>query len=255
MIWRRKTISFLAAALLLGLLIFFSNTGAGRSMRSALLQVARPLVSIADKTRIAFGLGALTSREARAIIRENQRLKAESAEIERLRIANDTLRKILSFSQESARPLKGVKVLLYSRESGRDFLLLASGSKDGIKEGDLVMDENRIFVGTVREAGEALAKVAIASSLGENIEVKILPSGDRALARGFGSRALILELIPAEAAIRRGDLVFLASSGGKPALVLGEVVDEKNRSNVAFREVRAIHLVRPEFLEEVFVFK
>lgn len=255
MIWRRKTISFLAVALLLGLLIFFSNTEAGQSMRSALLQVVRPLVSIADKARVAFGLGALTGTEARELIRENQRLKAENVEIEKLRIANDTLRKILSFSQESARPLRGVRVLLYSRESGRDFLLLASGSKDGIGEGDLVMDENRIFVGTVREAGETFSKVAIASSSGESVEVKILPSGDRALARGFGSRALILELIPAEAAIRRGDLVFLASSGGKPSLVLGEVVGEKNRSNVAFREARAIHLVRPEFLEEVFILK
>lgn len=255
MIWRRKTISFLAAALLLGLLIFFSNTEAGQSMRSALLRVVRPLVSIADRARIAFGLGVLTGQEAGDLIRENQRLKVENAEMEKLRIANDTLRKIFSFSQESARVLKGAKVLLYSRESGRDFLLLASGSKDGIGEGDVVMDENRIFVGTVREAGETFSKVAIASSLGENVEVKILPSGDRALARGIGARALLLELIPAEAAIRRGDLVFLASSGGKPSLVLGEVVGEKNRSNVAFREARAIHLVRPEFLEEVFILK
>lgn len=217
------------------------------------LAAIKPLIGIINQVRRISSRETLTGTEADSLIRENQRLKTENVEVKKLQAENEALKKVFSFRQDSGLTLKGARVLLHGREAGREFLLLDAGRNDGISQGDLVIDENRVFIGTVREAGDISAKVVVASSFGESIEVELLPSRLRVLAKGLGSHAFLLELIPADEIIRRGDAVLLASSKGRYPFVIGEIVQEKPPSASAFYEVRAIHIARPEFLNQVFV--
>lgn len=249
----RKVVGFLIAALISGMLIFFSGTGLVKSISVAALWVTRPLVRVAMKVGLASRVGTFPDSGAAGATAEGQSFRVEHAELEKMRSENEALRKVFAFHQNSGLGLKLARVLLYSRESGQEFLLLEVGKKDGVREGDLVIDENRTFIGTVRQAGDTFAKVVVVSSPGENIEVEIFPSRTRALAKGLGARALSLELVPAEAVLRKGDALFLAPSRGKYPFPVGEVAWERSQSGATFHEARAVHFARPELLGEVFV--
>ncbi len=251
MVKKRKIIVIAAALLLAGMLIFFSGARIMFSARAAIFWTFKPLIRVAEWTRFVFGSAAFSSIEIADLVRDSQLLQA--AELEKLRSENQALKKVFGFSQDSGLSLKGAEVILYTHESGRELLFINAGKDDGVRDGDLVIDDNLIFIGIVREAGDKSAKVVGASSPGESIEVELIPSKVQALAKGLGARALRLELVPYFATLRRGDFVVLARSKGRYPFLVGEIVREKSAGSGVFKEVNIIHLARPELLRKVFV--
>lgn len=250
---KEKIITLVVALLLALMLIFFSGAKVVLSARAAVFWALKPLVLAAERVRFISGSAAFSRNEVVELVGDSQRLRASNVELEKLRSENQALKKVMGFSQNSGLSLKGAEVVLYTHESGREFLQIGAGKDDGVREGDLVIDENLIFVGMVRETGVTSAKVVSASSLGENIEVELIPSKIRALAKGLGARALRLELVPSGTALRRGDLAVLASSQGRYPFAVGEIVREKPAGSGAFKEVNITHLARPELLRKVFI--
>lgn len=245
MLRKNAIFKVLAAVILLGVLIFFSASGPISSLREAPFRILKPFMNA------AMNLGRTLEIETADM--SNEQIKTLNFALEELRAENQTLKQALGFKEESGLPLKGGRVLLYSREFGKEFLVIDRGEKEGIKEGDLAVDAERLLVGVVRGIGKDFAKVGIASNDGEVFEGELVPAKARVLAKGRGSRAFSLELIPQDTPIRQGDFVALVSQKRNINFLLGQVASEKTNGTAPFKKAGAVLLARPEFLKEVFV--
>ncbi|QQG45149.1 MAG: rod shape-determining protein MreC [Candidatus Sungiibacteriota bacterium] len=248
MMRRGQIIKVVAAVILLGLLIFFSNAGFAKSIRMGIVLIFRPLMKISQAVR---GTSLkLSDKEVLDLVKENQRLKASLFDAEKLKLENESLKKALGFKETVAPRLRGARVLLHARELGKELLVVDHGENSGIKKGMLVTDSNRMLVGRVFEAGPNIAKISVASNPEEAFEADIIPLRVRTLIKGIGGKTFSLELISADAALRQGDFVMLS---GKMPLLAGEITSIGQTSGSAFKEVRASLLSRPETLQEVFI--
>ena len=248
--------------ILLGLLIFFSEWGAIKTLRSFTVASIKPLMRMTARLN-AFArshsfLSAKTGVEDQEI-----RMKALEYELQKINAENERLKNALDFKEQSRIEMLGANVLLYSVELGKEFLVLDQGEEKGVRQGNVVLDAHGVLVGTVAETGNMFSKVSIASNPDETLEVEIVPRGTRALAKGLGMRTLSLELIPQNTLLARGDLVAFIrkkSKEEKPAeertrtsVLLGEIVDETPQNSAAFKQVYASLIIRPETLHEVFI--
>lgn len=238
------------AVILLGLLIFFSSSSVASVLKENILRAVTPLLRISGKSN-------LSQVQANDLVGENQSLRAENFELEDLRQENQTLKKALSIKDNQGLALRGAQVIYYGRELGKAFLLIGRGKNDGVKEGDAVIDENKFFVGVVKEAFGELSKVEVASNPGETYEVELSSSKIRAIAKGIGAETLAVELLPPDTQIKKGDFVTLigvgVSGGARYSLLLGEIARIKEGGGSAFQEARAILLADPRTLRHVFV--
>lgn len=255
---KKNTFKILVIVVFVGILIFFSNTGPIKNIRSFIVWSFGPFMKMAGKLRNAAGLNAFWRQNLEKIVEENQRFKTTQFEVEKLRIENSILKKTLSFKEEKKVSLKGLRVLFYAQELGKEFLLVDQGEDGGIQRGDLVVDAQGLILGKISEAGKETAKVEIASNAGQTFEVEIIPLGIKALAKGMGARIFDLELIPLDSPLKIGDFVVMLNTekgGYVSSLLMAEIASIKSSTGTIFKEGRAYLLARPEFIKEVFIIK
>jgi len=252
---RKQAVKFAGAVILLGMLIFFGRTKAGNFFRSGINQVLKPFFGVSTGFNQLIGRGRLSFDESLKLVDENNRLKERTFEFEKLKAENESLKKAFSFKEEFWTGIVGARVLFNFKEFGKEFLLIDQGRSGGIKEGDLVIDSNRLLVGIVKEAGEKWTKVEVASNSGRVFEIEFVPAAIRAVAKGLGNRAFSIEFVPVDAQIPTGSFIALTNSGFVSGPILGEVVGEKVLAGAAFKEIRVVLLSRPDLLREVFIIK
>lgn len=240
-----------SATILAGLLLFFSLS-ASLPVKDWTFWAASPLLALVHGIGGVFApRGSLETMAA-----ENQKLKAENAELEALRSSNTAFKKALGFEEEGGRRLLLAAVSYYGAEAGKEFLVVNRGKEAGISTGVVAVDENGLFVGVVRDVGERFSKIEIASNPGEAFEVEVLPLKIKALARGIGNHTIALELLPIDAPVQSGDYVFLLGIGNEGGaryhIPLGEVLSVKKNGSSAFKDGGASLLAKPETLREVY---
>lgn len=226
-------------------LIFFGDRAAFKQASAITIRVLRPFLETAaelgrwpyDRPDTSRG----TSKE-----------KVYEFRIAALNRENEELRRLLGFKETRGFDLLGSRVILFSREGGREFFLIDQGVEAGVKAGDLVLDSWGVMLGVVKESGNGFAKVEVASNAGLIFETQILPLGARALARGLGGRAFAIELVPQDTPLRVGDFAAILGAG-EGEMILGEIVRIKTGVTSAFQEARAVMLGRPERLSRVFI--
>lgn len=244
-----KIIKATCAAILLGLLLFLSNTGFVFSAEEKILETIKPVLSRALVLKQT--LAGSNPEESL----EGLRKTSKKMEIERLTLENSSLRKALRFSEERY-ALEGSRVIHYRVEFGKEFLFIDRGIEEGVKKGDIVVDSLGFLVGVIKEANEAGSHVEIISNPGQILEIEILPLQVRALAKGIGARTLALELLPQGTSLRKGDAVYLLGIGQtRRSLPVGEIISTGSGGNSAFMEAKARVNAKPEILREVFVIK
>lgn len=257
----RKTsvIKLLGAAVLLGALIFLSGSPVFKMLRETLILGLTPLMRL---TRIISATG-----EPPELSVYQDKIKMLTFEEQKLEEENNRLRRALLFNKEPGLSMRGARVILYSRELGREYLIIDAGLNQGVLQDDWVINSERAFLGTVIEVGNSFSKISIASNPDSVFKAEVIPGNIPVISRGLGGRSLSLELIPKEAPIRRGDFVVATgwSKTTSPApdlepgrtgrfyLILGEVVNIEDSRNSLLKEARAVLLARPETLNEVFV--
>lgn len=191
-----------------------------------------------------------------AVIKENQRLRVERFELERIREENEDLRRSLQFAKSERLELIGADVLLYSQEFGREFMVINQGEEIGIAPGDNVVTEDRMFVGVVKDVGADFSKIEVASNPEEKFSVRFLNPATRAVARGLGARTFTVEFITPDALVARGDVLFFTIGRAPDSpLILGTIAREPPQNGAALKEARALLLARPELLLRVFIIK
>lgn len=241
--FKRKIFNIIIVLVLLGALIFFNNV---LGVKNYIFRIIRPLLETAMKVRVS-----AFNQDTEKILEENQRFKGLLFELESLRVENSSLKKVLSFVEENKIGLKGARVIFYFQDLGKEFLIVDQGREASIQVGDLVVDSELMFLGTVKEVGGGFAKIGVAANPGETFEVEMISSRVKALARGLGAGSMAIELLPLDVPLQKGDLVGLLSK--EKFLPLAEVVLEKITGGSAFKEASSVVLAHPESAREVFI--
>lgn len=238
---------------LIGLLTFFSDVGPVAALRDRVIKMVKPIFSVGMNMRnfAFFVLGK--SDEGTTLTEEGTAFQAIRFQMETMSAENERLKDALEFKKEKDATFKGARVLVYVREFGHESLLIDQGKDAGLREGDIVVDARGVVVGTVREALENSAQVMGAASPGETYDVEIGSLPTHALAKGIGARTFSLELVPADAPLKRGDFVALSGTHFSRPILMGQIASLHLGVSVAFQEAYAVSLSRLELLKEVFV--
>lgn len=177
------------------------------------------------------------------IVRENERLRQELERLKaQLAAAEDAERRAQDLEEalgvKESRPQDEFVVADVIAQDPSGFkraLAIDRGSDDGLDEGMVVLSKSGSLVGTVSQVFDEFAWIRLVSDPNSAVNVAVLSGGDESEARGVAagdlSGELSLELLPADAAVREGDLVTTSGLGGNypRALLVGsvEAVEEK----------------------------
>ncbi len=241
------------AVILLGLLIFFNMSGAVRFFHMQIFNGVSPFVRLLNMSRLWGSKALLSEQITRGELQRDDEKKLESAQatIQELTHENDRLRSTLGFKDKNKINLKGVSVVYYGRELGKEYLLIDREGNENINKGDIVVDADSLLIGTVKDVENSFVKVGIASNRDDVFDAELLPSGVNTFAKGLGNHTFSLELVPQNAVVRMGDYVMM--KGNKMPFLLGEVIRVETNGTGAFKEVRAVLASHPEWEEEVFI--
>lgn len=238
-----KASKALVILLFLGGLIFFSDNGIILAVRFKIINFFSPISKINWRW--------WESDQSQLLKEKEERIKTLRFELENLSKENLSLKAALDFKTKSRFSfLKNSKVIFYSKDMGREFLIVDKGEKEGVSNGNLVLSDQGRLVGVVQEANENFSKIDMAYNPGRSFEAEITSLGLRALAEGAGNREWHLKLIPSGTELKKGDFVSLVG-GQLKSVFLGEI-SEVGKSDV-FVESKARTLLRPELLDNVFV--
>lgn len=184
---------------------------------------------------------------------QNQSLKTQLAKskdddnkLSGLESENKELKKALKL-QETLTDYQTVAANVITREpaSWNDTLVIDSGSKDGLKNGMIVMANGGV-VGRVTQVNKSSAKVALLSSskgIENKIPVRIESDGSPiyGILSSYDSQqqAYVIKNIDSQGKFKNGDSVFTSglgtnsgSEGGTPiGLLIGTVIGEKQDSD------------------------
>ena len=181
-------------------------------------------------------------------------LMLERLKTEELRQKSERLERALGLKEERGLQAVSARVFFYTRELGREFLIIDGGRSNGIETGGVVLDADGSVVGVVQETGLNFAKVSIASNTGSVYEVRLSPLNVKSFAKGIGGRTFMLEHIPQDVPAQQGDFMFAAIKGTPGfSYPLGQITRIVTNEAGAFQEVGGTLLARPELIREVFV--
>lgn len=231
-----------------GLLVFISAGKVFQPWRDRVLGSMAPAFgAVRSGLSAAGGVFAGSEKKIRALEEERLRLLAEVSRRDDLVSENETLRKTLELRSEGEASAIPARSVAFFREGRDEYLLLDRGIRDGITVGDKVISRNHVLAGIVIATGAHSAKVILLSSPSRSIDVIVSGKEIRAIARGNNARDLIIDLVPQDADIHVGDLLIASgrATGGRRAVLVGEVRAVTDTESGVFKGVRAVHLFDP----------
>jgi rod shape-determining protein MreC len=157
----------------------------------------------------------------RALQQENVRLHEQAVaqalrvqEAAQMQVENNQLRKLAGLRERLAVPAQVVNALYESRDPFSHRIVIDRGSKDGMRAGGPVLDEQGV-VGQVTRVFPVTAEVTLVTDREQSLPVQIARNGLHAVA--FGSTeasSLELRFLPANVEIQSGDMVVTSGLDG-----------------------------------------
>jgi rod shape-determining protein MreC len=263
-LFRKYRLRLLAGSLVLAALLFYSANLRHQNnttlFEKVVLQIAAPLLYSFDSTcRTADGLWnrylwLINTETQNEILRtENRRLQNELTDLQEVRLANQRLRKLLDFREDSG--FSGVAARIIAVDAGSLFrtVIIDKGSKHGLREGlPVVVAEGA--VGRIVKCTPRQSRVLLVTDASSSVAALAQRSRTRAICRGQGDY-LTLEFALRRDDIAIGDHIITSGTGGTfpKGLVLGRVSDIEREAYSLFQTVTVIPEVDFNRLEEVLV--
>jgi len=252
-------LSGVAAPIVLLLLILFVPA-LNQKVRETLSGFVRTALSSLSSVRsvsaiIVRPLSAISENDA--LHRELESVSLDRAELERLRVENGSLKKILNLDENLHLLSISGNVIGEFAEGRDEYWVLDVGSGSGISEGDAVVSPSGILIGIIRTISKTTSTLRLISSPSESFAIHLMPSNIDAIAQGDNNGEYVVTLVPADAQINLGDVVLTAGrTGWIPAgLLVGMVVDVQHNEASPFQNVRLKSSAPLGGLDRVFIMR
>ncbi|WKZ27286.1 MAG: rod shape-determining protein MreC [Candidatus Paceibacterota bacterium] len=125
---------------------------------------------------------------------------------------------------------------------------LQRGSRDGVREGGIVISQAGALVGVVRSVAETNAQVQLIMDPAFSVAGRTLEGGVDLLVRGDADRGLRLDLVSIEDAVATGETLVTTGADAIPGgLVIGTIESVVRDAAAVFQSVRAAPLFERDF--------
>jgi len=211
-------------------------------LRSSMTLIIRPIYAIAglpgdviDTVGDFFTTSRHLRREVSQLREENRDLRARGLQLEALEAENGRLRQRLGSAARVATRLLAADVIEVAAEPGARKIVVARGSRHGIRAGQPVIDAYGIL-GQVTQVAADVSRITLITDPGHAIPVLNNRSGLRALVYGTGHQnRLKLPFQTASADIKPGDVLVTSGLGGTfppgyPVGVVAKIVTDPNEA-------------------------
>jgi len=152
-------------------------------------------------------------KENEKLKKENEKLKNLVYEGDFLKVENKQLKNLLDQEISSDTALRNAKVIVDKDSPFLKSIILNKGSKEKIKKGMAVLDENN-FIGRIVEVNYYSSRVLLVSDLNSKIPVLIEPGGYQAILSGTGKEEPVLEYLPKDHGIEKGNKIYTSGKDG-----------------------------------------
>lgn len=254
-----------AITLLVILIIIFLNLGGIFSpVKKVLFLAISPfqktfyLISrgISKRTDFIFSISELR-KENESLLKENNSLAREVAELRDIRKENETLREQISLVPRKEFDTEAAFVIGQDPERLGSWLLIDKGSGSGINEGMPVIVSDGILVGKISEVYYSSAKVILLSDPSMVVNVADLETGARGIAKGDYGLGITMDLVEQTEKINRGDTIITSGLGGSipRGFFIGKAQEMKLSEDKLFQQASIVPRVKYSKLDVVFVIK
>ncbi|MDD3628697.1 MAG: rod shape-determining protein MreC [Actinomycetota bacterium] len=175
----------------------------------------RPFIKFINSMKDYINLG----EKYQKLLEENSVLRREYADNINLRIENDSLRKLLDIKLRKNYETVAARVIGFYESGWQSEIILNAGSSEGVREGMCVINEDGL-IGIVMQAGSSSSNVRLINDPQSAIGARILSSRQTGIIKGNQDKKIILNYIPVEEPVFKGDIVVTSEYSNLPADIL-----------------------------------
>ncbi len=194
-----------------------------------------------------------TERRNEQLLKENRRLHGELASLQEVRLANERLRRLLDFRDQTALPAMPAQVIAEDATSWFRTVVINKGHQAGVHDGmPVVVAEGA--VGRVIRSSAHESRVLLVTDASSAIASLVQRNRTRGVCRGRGD-SLTMDFALRQEDIEVGDQIVTSGTGGvfPKGLVLGTVTRVTREEYGLFQTVDVAPSVDFSRLEEVLV--
>jgi rod shape-determining protein MreC len=203
------------------LMVYDHQTGRLKQIHAALATVVWPVQVIVDAPHSLLSWAGDKLATHRTLLAENEQLKSQllqqQATLQQfaaLQQENQRLRDLMQAAAQVSGRVSAATILSAALDPFRHLVVIDKGTRDGVYEGQTVIDAYGI-VGQVTRADPLASEVTLISDPGQAIQVQVNRTGLRTLAVGDAELSqLTLPYVTNSADIKEGDLVVTSGLGG-----------------------------------------
>lgn len=194
-------------------------------------------------------------RQLAVLKRENEQLRQEAIAAGELRLENQQLRDQLQIKVTKPE-LKWIpaRVIGYDANPLVRSVTISVGTRESVAEGMTVITTEGL-VGRVIHAGPTTSRVLLCTDVSSSVNALLQDSRARGVVNGSQTGQLAMRYIGQGDVVRSGDRVLTSGLGGNfpPGLLVGNVVDVRQKDVDMFKEARIEPAVDFGRIEEVLV--
>ncbi|MBK3333166.1 rod shape-determining protein MreC [Persephonella atlantica] len=249
---------FVSAVVAVSFLYFFRN----EQLKGIILDASYPVFKMADTVEEFFLSVFKHFQSQSSIIEENRQLekkiellKARIIQLKKVEAENKKLKRLLQFTDKYPDyKLKVARIIGYSPDNWRDFVIVDAGSFDGIKKGDLVV-ANGLLLGQVYQVGAFSSSVILVSDKNFRISARCRKTGEFVFFQGKDRKEGRLMFVKPEQDIRIGDVVETEGFEKVPSGVpIGKIKSVSYVEGNFYKNVTVSLSLNPYSIEYVVIF-
>ena len=200
-------------------------------LRVIVVDATAPMLQAVSQPVATVGSGARYFQDLFVVYHDNQRLREENGRLlqwqnvaRRLQAENAELRKLTKFQPPADARYVSAQVIANSGGAFARNVLINVGSHDEVVRGQAAVTGEGL-VGRIAEVGNRASRILLLTDLNSHIPVVLDGSRERAVMAGDNSDQPRLLYLPANVAVKVGDRIVTAGSGGvfPPGLPVGVV--------------------------------
>jgi rod shape-determining protein MreC len=259
-----KLIKFLATILICLLLVFLNPKGIFSPVKTFFWTVSYPFQKIfyvvSQKTGNTFEfLGSISDlkSENEKLIKENNDLVSELAELKDIKKTNENLEEQLKLVPKDKYELEAGRVIGQDPQKLGSWIMIDKGSTNGIAREMPVIVGEGILVGKTSEVYPYSSKVDLLTSATSSVNALDQETSAKGLVQGEYGLGIILNMVDQSEILNVGDMVITSGLGGNISrgLYIGAISQVKTSEDRLFQEAVISPRVKYSKLDVVFVIK
>lgn len=212
--------------------------------------IAKPIQYVSSAIGNMSGIAELQAENAN-LKTENIRLKEWYQTALLLESENKALRDLMNFKTDPQHSFITTSILSDSGKKFAKSVLANAGTKDGVQNGQAVIDGNGI-VGRVIETGANTSRILLATDINSRIPVFLANSQQQAILAGQNDKNPTLLHIPNESSLSIGTQILTSGLGGvfPYGLIVGQIIADEDgvkrvKLNADMKSLMHVRIINP----------